>query len=240
MDTNMKIKYTVLILSLFASLAVDAQTVAETKARINSIKKNNQYLYADVTSDNEQDAKDMVEDELYENINQWAATKKKLRGSTNFVVNNKKELWTELKMPRGNMFRSFLYVKKSEIQGVDNATIIDNTSQAQSGKSSTSNVEEIYDFHPSPTLKALMACKKYEAFASLLKQKKAEGKVTFYGRYASLENPDIYFLAVYNRAGDIVAFLTPGPNRINTATKKTDNVVNYSGCGAIGFQINDK
>ena len=130
MDTNMKIKYTVLILSLFASLAVDAQTVAETKARINSIKKNNQYLYADVTSDNEQDAKDMAEDELYENINQWAATKKKLRGSTNFVVNNKKELWTELKMPRGNMFRSFLYVKKSEIQGVDNATIIDNTSQA--------------------------------------------------------------------------------------------------------------
>ena len=228
---------------LLPALTISAQTnsnVEEKKKEINSIKKNSQYIYAEATAATEQEAKDLAEELLYQEINEWVATQKKLRQSNELLISDRKELWTNVSLTRGNMFRSFLYVKKSEIQGVDNATIIDNTSQAQSGKSSTSNVEEIYDFHPSPTLKALMACKKYEAFASLLKQKKAEGKVTFYGRYASLENPDIYFLAVYNRAGDIVAFLTPGPNRINTATKKTDNVVNYSGCGAIGFQINDK
>lgn len=225
---------------MLLSLAINAQSVSEVKAKINSIKKSDQYIYADVTSDNEQDARDMAEEELYDNINEWAATRKKLRGSTNFVINNKKELWTELKMPRGNMFRSFLYVKKSDIQGVDNATVINNTNKSQNDESSTSSIEEIYDFQPSSTLKDFMACKKYADFASLLKQKKTEGKVTFYGRYASLENPDVYFLAVYNRAGEIVAFLTPGPNRINIATKKSDNVANYSGCGAIGFQVNDK
>ena len=69
---------------------------------------------------------------------------------------------------------------------------------------------------------------------------KVAGRVSFYGRYASLENPDIYYLAIYDRQGSMRAYLTPAPNRKNIASGKTDDVTNYSGCGAIGFLVTDK
>lgn len=217
-------------------LTVFAQEDANIKKQINNIKKHpNQYIYADVTAATEQDAHDLAEDQLNENINEWAATKRKLRGSANLVISNKKELWTELKMPRGNMYRSFLYVKKADIQGVDNAQVVENTSAAPPAQ-----VEHIVDVNLPSTVKELMSYTKYADFTTKLKQKKAEGKVISYARYASLDNPDIYYLAVYNRSGEIVAFLTPAPNRVNAATKKADDVSNYSGCGAIGFQVTDK
>lgn len=236
----MKNKYILFLLPLLFPIVAAAQATDEVKSKINSIKKSSQYLWADVTAANEQDAKDLAEDELYQNINEWVATKEKLRGSSSLVVNNKRELWAELKMPRGNMFRSFLYVKKKDIQGVENATVIENVNKTAADGAGVSAVEEVFDYQPTPTVKALMDCKKYAEFTALIKTKKAEGKVTFYGRYASLEKPEIYFLAVYNRAGEMVAMLTPGPNRINVQTKKADDVANYSGCGAIGFTINEK
>lgn len=217
-------------------MAVFGQNSSDVKKQINSIKKNNQYIYADVTAATEQDAHDLAEDELNQNINEWAATKKKLRDSQNFIVSNKRELWAELKMPRGNMFRSFMYVKKSDIQGADNVDVIDNTKSSAPAVSG-SQIENIVDVAIPGTVSELMACTKYSDFVNLLKQKSADGSVSTYGRYASLDNPDDYYLAIYDRQGNMKAMLTQAPNRVNAATKKLDDVTNYRGCGAIGFKL---
>ena len=75
--------------------------------------------------------------------------------------------------------------------------------------------------------------------ADKIKELKAEGKIGHYARYASLEKPEIYYLAIYNTEGKVVAVLTPGGNRINVKTNQPDKVTNYSGCGAIGFTVKE-
>lgn len=236
-------------LALFLFIAVPSSgqnSYDEIRAQINAIKKDSKFLYADVTAATDQDAKDLAEDELYRNINEWAATQKELQGKANLVVNNRRELWTELKMPRGNMFRSFLYVKKKDIQGVDNAAVIDNPSRTDgSGLSSTVtpiSVEgsAVADMRIPDAVAQLASIKSYSHFVTELQRMKVDGIVSFYGRYAELENPDIYYMAVYNRKGEMVALLTPTPERINVETRSTDSLGNYSGCGAIGFSLSEK
>ena len=77
----------------------------------------------------------------------------------------------------------------------------------------------------------------YYAMAEKVKQLKAEGKIEDYGRYASLDDPDECYLIIYNREGKVVAILTPGPDRLNVKTNQPDGVANYSGCGAIGIEV---
>ena len=88
----------------------------EIKKQINSIKKSSQYLYGEVTAPTLEEAKNLAQESLYEKINEWVATKKKLQDGRNIVVNNKKEIYGEVSLPRGNMFRSFIYVKKSDYE----------------------------------------------------------------------------------------------------------------------------
>ncbi len=114
---------------LLPALTISAQTnsnVEEKKKEINSIKKNSQYIYAEATAATEQEAKDLAEELLYQEINEWVATQKKLRQSNELLISDRKELWTNVSLTRGNMFRSFIYVKKSNIQSADNTEVMTN------------------------------------------------------------------------------------------------------------------
>lgn len=227
-------------ISLLAATAASAQGAQEAKKQINEIKKSSAYIYAEATAPTEAEAKDIAEEMLYHDINEWVAKQKKLKKSANIVINNKRELWTSMMLPRGNMFRAFIFVKKTDIQPADNAEVIANNTAAGG------NAEAAAGTEPKPAtveivlpeaVKAIAACTEYADMAAKIKQLKAEGKLKSYARYASLENPDACFLVIYNTAGKVVALLTPGAQRANVATKQPDSVANYSGCGAIGFEV---
>ena len=70
----------------------------------------------------------LAEDLLYEEINKWAATQQNLQASQKFLVNNKTSCITTLSTTRGNMFRCFMYIRKSDIQNANNADLVENTS----------------------------------------------------------------------------------------------------------------
>ena len=170
-------------------------------------------------------------------INSWAAGKKKLQNSANFAVNNTQTLWSIISLPRGNMFRSFIYVKKSDIIPVENSEVISNTnvySEDSDVEPSSTSVKKIPE-----CVRILMQYTDYYQFAEQIKQMKAEGKIKNYARYGQLENGDVCYLAIYNKAGKVVAILSPGKQRRNIATGKTDGIINYSGHGAIGFEVNE-
>lgn len=228
-----------LILLLAASLVFASAGAAdndEAKKKINSIKKDSRYLYAEATAPTEQEAHDIAEEMLYEEINAWAANRKKLQQSSNLVVNNTQSLWTTMSLPRGNMIRAFIYVKKSDILPAENSEVIENRNAAAGPQPELeSAVEEILP----ETVTELAKYTEYADLAEKIKQLKAEGKVGSYARYAQLDNPDNYYLAVYNKYGKIVALLTPGSQRRNVNTGQADGVANYSGCGAIGFTVNE-
>ncbi len=218
------------ILAWLPLFSLFADQTDEVKKQINKIKKSSQYIYAESTAPTEADARSYAESKLYEEINKWVATQRKLKKSPNLVVNNRKELWTMLSMPRGsNMYRSFLYVKKNDILPTENAVIISNQSLPPVEESMKETLPEI--------VAEIAACTQYGDMAAMVKQAKNEGKIKNYGRYASLANPDKCYLIIYNREGKVVATLTPEPDRKNIKTNKPDSVKNYSGCGAIGVEL---
>lgn len=218
-------------LMLFMSLIMtSAEDNKDVKKRINSIKKSSSYLYGEATASTLEEAKSLSQEILYERINEWVAKRKKLQNSRNIVINNKSEIWTEVSLPRGNMQRSFIYVKKSDIIPANNTEIIKNTTTIMPKASA---VKEIYP----EAVTTLCECTEYSDLATKIKYLKTTGKIESYARYASLDNPDNYYLAIYNTAGKVVAILSPGSSRTNVKTGEIDNITNYSGCGAIGFKV---
>lgn len=219
------------LFSFFSFMGMLAsQPIDEVKKEINKIKKSSQYIYAESTAPSEEEAKSYAEEKLCDEVNDWVATQKKLKGSSNLVINNREELWTTLSMPRGtNMFRYFIYVRKIDIIPTENAVIIENKNLPP--------VEETLQESLPEVVGLIAACTEYSDMANKIKECKAQGKIKSYARYASLDNPDACYLVIYNREGKVVAVLTPGSERRNVKTNKPDGVKNYSGCGAIGFEL---
>lgn len=214
----------------FSVVAVVAGPVEDVKKKINEIKKSSQYIYAESTAPTEEDARAYAEERLYDEVNEWVTTQKKMKGCANLVINNRKELWTSLSMPRGtNMFRYFVYVKKKDIIPTDNAVVIANESRPE--------VEEKIRLVLPEVVSLLAGITDYYEMAEKVKQLKAEGKIDNYGRYGSLDDPDNYYLVIYNQQAKVVAILTPGSDRRNVKTNKSDGVANYRGCGAIGIKV---
>ena len=232
------IKLACFVAALMISAVAFAQNSEEAKKTINSIKKNSQYIYAEATAATQQDAKGLAEEILYEEINSYVASKKKMRINPKIVINNRKELVSSLALPRGNMFRSFIYVKKSDVLAVENSEMIGNkTSNGETAAATTTPVVSTVTPVYADEVKQVMACSTFDEVKNLMTKLKSEGKIRHFGGYASLEDPDPYYLAIYNRQYQIVAVLTPGPNRTNTKTGEEDKVTNYKGCGAVGFVL---
>ena len=232
------IKLACFVAALMISAVAFAQNSEEAKKTIHSIKKNSQYIYAEATAATQQDAKDLAEEILYEEINSYVASKKKMRINPKIVINNRKELVSSLALPRGNMFRSFIYVKKSDVLAVENSEMMGNkTSNGEAAAATTTPVVSTVTPVYADEVKQVMACSTFDEVKNLMTKLKSEGKIRHFGGYASLEDPDPYYLAIYNRQYQIVAVLTPGPNRTNTKTGEEDKVTNYKGCGAVGFVL---
>ena len=232
------IKLACFVAALMISAVAFAQNSEEAKKTINSIKKNSQYIYAEATAATQQDAKDLAEEILYEEINSYVASKKKMRINPKIVINNRKELVSSLALPRGNMFRSFIYVKKSDVLAVENSEMIGNkTSNGETAAATTTPVVSTVTPVYADEVKQVMACSTFDEVKNLMTKLKSEGKIRHFGGYASLEDPDPSYLAIYHRQYQIVAVLTPGPNRTNTTTGEEDKVTNYKGCGAVGFVL---
>ena len=119
-----------LILSMLAILcpatAAAQKDYTEEKALITKVKRAPAtYMFAEATCRTEEEAQSVAEEMFLENINEYVASQKKLRGSSNIVINNQKGLQQTVTMPRGsNMYRVFMYVKKSDIIPSDNTVVL--------------------------------------------------------------------------------------------------------------------
>ena len=122
-------------------LAALSQSVEEQKRKINTIKKSSSYIYAEATLDNEQDALDLAQELLYQRINEYIATKKKFKDAKEAVVINQNYASEQIKLPRGNMFRAFMYVKKSDVIPTENAVV----GRVETNEEEQSAVEFIQD-----------------------------------------------------------------------------------------------
>lgn len=225
--------------ALFSS--VSAQTsVEDQKKEINKIKKSSSYIYAEATLADKQAAIDLAKDILYQNVNEWVSKQKKFAGSNSVVTVNTNYAVDDMTLPRGNMYRAFMYVKKSDIIPASNVTVTETPEMqvAADGKPS-SKVEVIAgDTEASAVVSELLKAENTGQLSAVLKQLKQQGKVSDYNKLSALSQPEDYFMVIFTREGNIEAVLSDGADRVNMKTGQADKIANYKGCGAIGVKIN--
>lgn len=225
--------------ALFSS--VSAQTsVEDQKKEINKIKKSSSYIYAEATLADKQAAIDLAKDILYQNVNEWVSKQKKFAGSNSVVTVNTNYAVDDMTLPRGNMYRAFMYVKKSDIIPASNVTVTETPEMqvAADGKPS-SKVEVIAgDTEASAVVSELLKAENTGQLSAVLKQLKQQGKVSDYNKLSALSQPEGYFMVIFTREGNIEAVLSDGADRVNMKTGQADKIANYKGCGAIGVKIN--
>lgn len=178
--------YAKLVIALFAILCPTAgfaqKDYAAEKALITKVKRSpGTYVYAEATCRTEEEAKSIAEDVFLQNINEYVASQKKLRGANNIVVNNQKGLQQTVTMPRGsNMHRVFMYVKKNDIIPADNSVVLSKEEVAKTEtpapKANTKTEAEVAK--PKTEVAEAKAEPKAEVKAETKAEVKAETKAT--------------------------------------------------------------
>ena len=214
------------------SAAIAAQDTDEVKKQIAKVKKSSQYIYADAVAASQDEAAGLAEELLYDEIKRWAATMKKLQGKSIFVGDTK-QYHSSLSLPRGNMFRTFIYVKKSDLTPVANGSVAISSQSPGVEHLRTSTEKSVWP----DAVTTIASYTEYAPMAAKIKELKSAGKIGHYARYGNLERPESYYMVIYDQQGIVRTVLSPGKERINVKTGEFDSLTNYSGCGAIGFTI---
>ena len=91
--------------------------------KINSIKRSSQYLYAEATMPTAAEALEVANDLLLIQVKEYAGSKKGFEDK-DILIRNISSARDSVQLRRGDMVKVFLYVKKSDIQTADNATLL--------------------------------------------------------------------------------------------------------------------
>ncbi len=243
---NQKNRICVAVVALMV-LAGTVKCVAQNdyskqKDEITKIKRSpDSYVCAEATCKTIEEAQAVAEEMFYQNINEYVASRKKLKGASDIVVNDAKTLKNEITMPRGtNMHRVFLYVKKSDIIGVNNPVVIPVTTAGNETAGETETVpEDNVPVAPEipETVKELTAAKNVTELGAMLKRMKNNGSVVSYDKYNNLTTKSEWYLVIYDATGAVKAVLTDGAERVNVVTGQSDSVKNYPKHAAIGVKV---
>lgn len=241
---------------LFASAIVAQADADKQKDEINKIKINKNYIYGEATLPDRAEALQLAKELLIKNINDWIAGEKKMSKAEAVVIRDIVEHGETINLMRGNMFRAFVYVQKKSIlpiEDTDHAVVISRSTSNREEPAIA--VNEIQKIEPKETtnegiaessgsnendampdiLKSIVAITKFSDVAPLFQQLKVDRKI-IYGGMNTLTSPENCYLLIYNKEGEVVAVLDKG-HRKNLRTQKEDSTKNYSGCGAIWFQL---
>lgn len=237
----MKRLFTLLLVAV-VGVGAFAQTVEEQKKKIASIKKSSSYIYAEVTTTDQQQAIDLATDMLHKNINEWAAKKKKFAGANKIVTRNTNYAVEQITMPRANMFRAFMYVKKSDVIPAENVEVRETPAEvAAANAPKAATVTPISgNSTRDAVVSELLTVQNTGQLADRLKKLKSSGKVSEYDNLRGLKdkNQSEYIMVIFNKEGVVEAVLSEGENRTNLQTGSLDQMANYKGRGAIGVKVN--
>lgn len=222
------LRFPLLVTALVAVLSVTAQDVAEQKKIINDIKKAPEaYLYVDQMEATADEAKTRALHELHNAIDKYVAAQ---RGNQQ-AADTQPEC---IVMPRGDKFRGFAYIKKSDLV-------------PQASSAAPQPVAPVVKQTPAPkavsrrdeTHSRLAALTQFSQLKDCLARLKQEGRIGRFGKHKDMGDVTDCVLIIYNRDGGIDAVLSEGSQRTNLKTAQSDDVSNYPGRGAFAVKVND-
>lgn len=95
-----------------------------TNKEINKIKRDEAYLYAEATMASEKEAREVATELLLMEVQEYIESMPNLGKAGNVLIKDMMARSESLMMMRGEMHRVFVYVKKQNVEGTTNTTII--------------------------------------------------------------------------------------------------------------------
>ena len=117
-----------LVFGLVITITLCAQQSDSKK--INSIKRNPSYLYAEATMETEEEAFNTAKEALMTYIQEYIDSKKSLSNANSVIVKDIANRCERMQMMRGDLYRVLVYVKKNDIIPAANSETIDRPNSA--------------------------------------------------------------------------------------------------------------
>ena len=224
-----------------------AQDVAKS---INKVKRDTMYIYAEATMKDLSEAYNGARAILEMKVGDWVRLQHPNEGIEVCIV-KAKEHFVQLETRRGDFYRAFVYVRKSDIMPVadkSEVAVLEVSPAKRSDGVEPAPAIIVTEEKPAqadaPVLELTSEEKQMKLVRSFydvepyIKGLKSKGKLANYGKYATMPEDDDCHLFVYDKQGNISALLRKtGSAQYNLNTLKEDNVKNYKNCGAIWFQL---
>lgn len=224
-----------LFIILCACVPLSMMAQDDMISKINAIKMDTTYLYGEATLKTQEEASSSAKHNLQMSIMEWVEreTNNPCRLIMTPLVKSADSLITK----RAKMIRFFSYVKKESIKSrlLREGVRMGN----EPLRPDTIPIPTDDSMNKSSVLEQIMQAKSFYQLKRIIEPLSAQGKIRSYGKYATMTQPSDSYLIIYDPDGDIRAFLGKGSSsRKNLVTGQDDSEHNYSGCGAIWFQLN--
>lgn len=243
---------------LFCLLMIDlplsdcvAQTTSDVANIINEVKRDTMYIYAETTMKDLNEAYNGARAILEMKVGEWVRQEHPDEGIEVCIV-KAKEHFFQLETRRGDFYRAFVYVRKSDIMPVADKSEVtvfevspvvhDNDPQVAPAiiitEEATLEPEAETVLELSSEEKVMRKVRSFYDVEPYIKGLKSSGRLKGYGKYATMPDDEDCHLFVYDKQGNIPALIRKkGAIQYNLNTLKEDNVKNYKNCGAIWFQL---
>lgn len=259
----MKVNKTLFTLAVSLLMVATAFAQESPSKQINQIKRNSSYLYAEATMETAEEALAVARELLMQQVHEYIGEKEKLSQAKDVLVKNVNAKSESLSMMRGTMFRMFVYVKKSDIEAVNNVTTINTTTNT-----STVIIEQPVPPVPAPetsieieeqdaevsqgepvadtglpvwqqqAISDLLGCADAAAVKAKLNRLKAEYKVKKYGNPSNCPNANNVFWVFFNEDGSVNTVVGTGDtDRINFRDMQLTTLSKYKGMNALWFNF---
>ena len=243
-----------LLCNLFSVLSLSfciAQTAGEVAKNINQVKRDTMYIYAEATMKDVNEAYNGARAILEMKVGDWVRSQHPDEGIEVCIV-KAKEHFVQLETRRGDFYRAFVYVRKSDIMPVadkSEVTVFEVAPVVQPNQPEASpaiiiSEDAPVEVAPAPVLeltseeKQMKLVRSFYDVEPFINGLKSKGRLKNYGKYATMPTDEDCHLFVYDKQGNIAALIRKsGSTQYNLNTLKEDNVKNYKNCGAIWFQL---
>lgn len=224
---------------------------------VNSIKRNSQYLYAEATMETVEDAYDVAKELLVGSVKDYASGKKAFRDK-NILVKDIASRCDSIQLRRGEMYKVFLYVKKSDIIDVaENVTVIGEApgvlepqreQKEQAAATTIVSTPVVKDKDGDPSLRLpvawqqdvidrLLAASSYDEARAQVSRLRAESKIKRAGPEKTCRDRSAAFWLV-GRDGQVVTVLGPGAGeRTDFRNLSKTTLTDYSGMDLYWFTL---
>jgi len=242
-----------IFLTLFLTFSLvsssNAQTAAEVNKSINKVKRDTMYIYAESTTKDLSEAYSNARAILEMQVGEWVQKQHPSEGIELCIVKAKEHIM-QLDTRRGELYRAFVYVKKSDIMPVadkSEVTVFEVAPMVESSQAEVAPAIIVTEEAPkqekaiielTPEEKQMKQVKSFYEVEPYINGLKSKGKLQDYGKYATMPKGKDCHLFIYDKQGNISALIRKsGSVQYNLNTLKEDNVQNYKNCGAIWFQL---